>query len=279
MRNEDLMRIVTDPDLRDPETARVLIQLARQAARSDEDIAGDVLVALTERLREGGTLRSRLTTHANPPALLARAAANAARDAWDHAGRFKRDMPLTPDGDLTALDAPDRAGSPTHGLLDLLEDLGWTTRHLEMLALPRKRPGRSVHPGIEDGLERLASCFGITRRCPGCPTQDDLLRVDLRGPASWPHLVPVLVEWGWGDDLIEYVTTSPSNIAHWQTLDLRPPARQERRMVEIVRKMRVEPWLLRDTDAIRESVRPTRGQAPLPPPAPGAGWRECSMAS
>ena len=279
MRNEDLMRIVTDPDLSDPETARVLIQLARQAARSDEDIAGDVLVALTERLREGGTLRSRLSTHANPPALLARAAANAARDAWDHAGRFKRDMPLTPDGDLTALDAPDRAGSPTHGLLDLLEDLGWTARHLEMLALPRKRPGRSVHPGIEDGLERLASCFGITRRCPGCPTQDDLLRVDLRGPASWPHLVPVLVEWGWGDDLIEYVTTSPSNIAHWQTLDLRPPARQERRMVEIVRKMRVEPWLLRDTDAIRDSVRPTRGQAPLPPPAPGAGWRECSMAS
>ena len=90
MRNEDLMRIVTDPDLSDPETARVLIQLARQAARSDEDIAGDVLVALTERLREGGTLRSRLSTHANPPALLARAAANAARDAWDHAGRFKQ---------------------------------------------------------------------------------------------------------------------------------------------------------------------------------------------
>jgi hypothetical protein len=148
-----------------------------------------------------------------------------------------------------------------------------------MLALPRKRPGRSVHPCIEDGLERLASCFGITRRCPGCPTQDDLLRVDLRGPASWPHLVPVLVEWGWGDDLIEYVTTSPSNIAHWQTLDLRPPARQERRMVEIVRKMRVEPWLLRDTDAIRESVRASRGGPSLPRPAPAAGWRECSMAS
>ena len=50
-------------------------------------------------------------------------------------------------------------------------------------------------------------------------------------------------------------------------------------MVEIVRKMRVEPWLLRDTDAIRGSVRPTRGQAPPPPPAPAAGWRECSMAS
>ena len=105
-----------------------------------------------------------------------------------------------------------------------------------MLALPRKRPGRSVHPGIEDGLERLASCFGITKRCPGCPTEDDLLRVDLRGASSRPHLVPVLHEWGWCEDLIEYVATSPSNIAHRQTLDLRPPARQERSMVEIVRK-------------------------------------------
>jgi len=223
MRNEDLMRIVRDPDLSDPDTARVLIQLARQAARSDEDIAGDVLVALTDKLRDGGTLRGRLTSHANPPALLARAAANAARDAWDHASRFKRDLPLTPDGDLTALESPDRASSPTFGLLDLLEDLGWTVPHLEMLALPRKRPGRSVHPGIEDGLERLASCFGITKRCPGCTTEDDLLRVDLRGPSSWPHLVPVLREWGWSDDPIDYVTTSPSNIAHWQTLDLRPP--------------------------------------------------------
>ena len=279
MRNEDLMRIVTDPDLRDPATARVLIQLARQAARSDEDIASDVIVTLTEKLREGGTLRSRLSTHANPPALLARAAANAARDAWDHAGRFKRDMPLTPDGDLTALNAPDHSDSPTYGLLDLLEDLGWTAQHIEMLALPRKRPGRSVHPGIEDGLERLASCFGIIKRCPGCPTEDDLLRVDLRGPTSWPHLVPVLREWGWRDDLIDYVTTSPSNIAHWQTLDLRPPARQERRMVEIVRKMRVEPWLLRDTDTIRESVRTTRGAPLRPPMAAPRGWRECSMAS
>ena len=148
-----------------------------------------------------------------------------------------------------------------------------------MLALPRKRPGRSVHPGIEVGLERLASCFGIIKRCPGCPTEDDLLRVDLRGPSSWPHLVPVLREWGWSDDLINYVTTSPSNIAHWQTLDLRPPARQERRMVEIVRKMRVEPWLLRDTDTIRESVRTTRGGPPRPPLAEPRGWRECSMAS
>jgi hypothetical protein len=279
MRNEDLMRIVSDPDLRDPATARVLIQLARQAARSDDDIAGDVLVALTEKLRDGGTLRGRLTSHANPPALLARAAANAARDAWDHASRFKRDLPLTPDGDLTALESPDRASSPTYGPLDLLEDLGWTVPHLEMLALPRKRPACSVHPGIEDGVERLASCFGITKRCPGCPTEDDLLRVDLRGPSSWPHLVPVLREWGWSDDLIDYVTTSPSSIDHWQTLDLRPPARQERRMVEIVRKMRVEPWLLRDTDAIRESVRTTRGGPPRQSLAALRGWRECSMAS
>ena len=156
MRNEDLMRIVTDPDpdLSDPDTARVLFQLARQAARSDEDIAGDVLVTLTEKLHEGGKLRGRWTSHADPPALLARAAANAARDAWDHASRFKRDLPLTPDGDLTALESPDLASSPSYGLLDLLEDLGWTTRHLEMLALPRKRPGRSVHPGIENAQAR-----------------------------------------------------------------------------------------------------------------------------
>ena len=57
------------------------------------------------------------------------------------------------------------------------------------------------------------------------------------------------------------------------------PARQERRMVEIVRKMRVEPWLLRDTDAIRESVRTTRGGPPRPPLAAPRGWRECSLAS
>jgi hypothetical protein len=75
------------------------------------------------------------------------------------------------------------------------------------------------------------------------------------------------------------VTTSPGNIAHWQTLDLRPPARQERRMVAIVRKMRVEPWLLRDTDTIRESVRTTRGGPPRQPLAASRGWRECSMAS
>jgi hypothetical protein len=75
------------------------------------------------------------------------------------------------------------------------------------------------------------------------------------------------------------VTTSPSNIAHWQTLDLRLPARQERRMVEIVRKMRVEPWLLRDTDTIRESVRTTRGAPPRQPLAAPRRWRECSMAS
>ena len=148
-----------------------------------------------------------------------------------------------------------------------------------MLALPRKRPGRSVHPGIEDGLERLASCFGITKRCPGCPTEDDLLRVDLRGASSRPHLVPVLHEWGWCEDLIEYVATAPSNIAHRQTLDLRPPARQERSMVEIVRKMRVEPWLLHDTDTIRDSVRTIRGGPPRQPLAAPRGWRECSMAS
>ena len=279
MKNDDLMLIVNDPDLRTSEAARALIQLARAAARRDEDIAGDVLIQLTEKLRPGGSLRERLGTHANPPALLSRAAATAARDAWDSASRLKRDIPLTDDGDLTVLDHQITVFSPTYGLLDLLEDLGWNQQQLEMLALPHKRSGRSVHPGIEDGLERLASCFGVTQRCPGCPTEYDLLRVDLRGPSSWPHLVPVLQEWGWEDEVIEYVTTSPSNIAHWRSLDLRPPARQERRMVEIVRKMRVEPWLLQDSQAIRDSVRSARSQGPRLELVAPDGWGECRLAS
>ena len=279
MKNDDLMYIVNDPDLLGPDAARAVIQLAREAARSDEDIAGDVVIALTEKLRPGGALRERLGTHANPPALLSRAASNAARDAWDNAGRFKREIPLTDDGDLTVLDHQVQVFSPTYGLLDLLDDLGWTTQQLEMLALPHKRAGRSVHPGIEDGLERLAACFGVTQRCPGCPTEYDLLRVDLRGPSSWPHLVPVLQEWGWDSDVIEYVTTSPSNVAHWKTLDVRPPARQERRMVEIVRQMRVEPWLLQDSQAIRDSVRSNRHQNSRLSLVTPQGWRECALAS
>ncbi len=279
MKDDELMRIATDPDLHSPEAAQALLQLARAAARRDEDIAGDVLLQLTEKLRPGGALRDRLGTHANPPALLSRAAANAARDARDMAGRFKREIPLTDDGDLTALEHKVSVFSPTYGLLDLLEDLGWSLQHMEMLALPRRRPGRSVHPGIEEGLERLAACFGVTQRCPGCPTQFDLLRVDLRGPTSWPHLVPVLHEWGWGEDVINYITTSPSNIAHWRNLEIRPPARQERRMVEIVRKMRVAPWLLQDPDVIRDSIRSTRSQAPRAALTPPDRWGVCLLAS
>lgn len=279
MKNDDLQHIIDDPDLIGSLAARAVIQLARSAARSDEDIAGDVVLALTEKLRPGGVLRERLSTHANPAALLTRAASNAARDAWDAAGRFKRTIPLTGDGDLTDLEPAPSPFSPTYGLFDLLAERGWTDQHLEILALPRKRAGRSVHPGIEDGLEKLASCFGVITRCPGCPTEYDLLRVDLRGPASWPHLVPVLGEWGWSDDIIEYVTTSPSNIAHWRNLDLRPPARQERRMVEVARKMRVEPWLLQDSQGIRDSVRSARSKAPRIELAAPQGWGSCRMAS
>jgi len=279
MRNDDLQHIVDDPDLHGPQSARAVIQLAHSAARGDEDIAGDVVVALTEKLRPGGALRERLTTHANPAALLTKAASNAARDAWDAAGRFKRTIPLTGDGELADLEPAPSPFSPTYGLFDVLAERGWTTEHLEMLAMPRKRAGRSVHPGIEDGLEKLAACYGVIQRCPGCPTEFDLLRVDLRGPASWPHLIPVLQEWGWTDDVITYVTTSPSNIAHWRSLELRPPARQERRMVEIARKMRVEPWLLQDQQAIRDSVRSARSTAPRLQLAAPAGWGECRVAS
>ena len=219
------MQIAQDPDLIDPLAARALIQLAQSAARGDEDIAGDVMLVLTEKLRPGGRLRERLGTHANPPALLIKTASNAARDAWETAGRFKRTIPLTRDGELTVIEAAASPFSPTFGLFELLGERGWSTEHLEMLALPRKRAGRSVHPGIEDGLEKLAACFGTTVRCPGCPTESDLLRVDLRGPSSWPHLVPILDEWGWSAEVIEFVTTSPANIAHWRALNLRPPAR------------------------------------------------------
>ena len=69
MKNDDLMYIVNDPDLLGPDAARAVIQLAREAARSDEDIAGDVVIALTEKLRPGGALRERLGTHATGASL------------------------------------------------------------------------------------------------------------------------------------------------------------------------------------------------------------------
>ncbi|MDO8731949.1 MAG: hypothetical protein Q7L55_05165 [Actinomycetota bacterium] len=279
MRNNELESLINDPDLNTPAAARVLLALAQSVSRGDPDIAGDVTILLTERLMPGGAIRTRLTTHANPAALLTLAAKNAAAQAYESAGRYKRTIPLTEDGDLAAIEPAPSPFSPTIGIFDLLEDLGWTLAHLEMLAIPRKRPGRSVHPGIEAALERVASCFGIPVRCPGCPTDMELLRLDLRGPTSWPHLVPVLHEWGWAHEVIDLITTSPVNIAQWRDLDIRPPARQERRMVEIARKMRVEPWLLQDSQAIRDSVRTTRSRAPRIQIATPQGWGACEMAS
>ncbi len=187
MRSEDLMRIVTDPDpdLSDPDTARVLFQLARQAARSDEDIAGDVLVTLTEKLHEGGKLRGRWTSHADPPALLARAAANAARDAWDHASRFKRDLPLTPDGDLTALESPDLASSPSYGLLDLLEDLGWKAPGD---ARPAPQTTRTLRPPRHRRWPRTARV--MLRHNQALPRMPHRGRPAARGPARTLVLAP-----------------------------------------------------------------------------------------
>ena len=69
---------------------------------------------------------------------------------------------------------------PSYGLFELLEDLGWTRAHLEVLAMPRQRAGRSIHPGIEAALDKLARCYGITDRCAGCPTEAELQRLDLK---------------------------------------------------------------------------------------------------
>ncbi|MDD2857211.1 MAG: hypothetical protein PHU75_00900 [Candidatus Nanopelagicales bacterium] len=279
MHNHELQPLINDPDLSTTAAARALLALAKSVSRGDPDIAGDVTILLTERLKPGGSIYTRLGTHANPAALLTIAAKNAAAQAHESAGRHKRVIPLTDDGDLAAIEPAPSPYSPTFGIFDLLGDLGWTMAHLEMLAIPRKRPGRCVHPGIEAALERVATCFGIPVRCPGCPTDMELLRLDLRGPTSWPHLVPVLLEWGWDHDVITLITTSPANIAQWRDLDIRPPARQERRMVEIARKMRVEPWLLQDSQAIRDSVRSARSTAPrihIPTPQ---GWGACEKAS
>jgi hypothetical protein len=50
-------------------------------------------------------------------------------------------------------------------------------------------------------------------------------------------------------------------------------------MVEIVRKMRVEPWLLQDSQAIRDSVRSARSQGPRLELVAPDGWGECRLAS
>lgn len=253
-----------------PAAAYALIALAHDVT-SDPDLAGDVVLLLTERLRPGGSLAHALVSHPNPCALLTAAAKNAARQALESTTRHKRVMHLTDDGDLTALEVPDVPMVPMHGIFDLLEDLGWTPAHLQTLAIPRQRAGRSIHPGIEDALDKLARCLGITERCAGCPSPMDLQRLDLNGPRSWPALVVVAAEWGWSSDLVDCLTTTPANIGHWRRLRVTPPPRQERRMVEIARKMRWEPWLLSDPDTIRASVTPRDPRRGPLSPAPTSG--------
>lgn len=260
MNDTDLLTIAHDPDLTAPESARALLALATKVSAGDDDIAGEVIIELTELLRPDQRLRTRLETHPNPPALLTVAAKYAAGHARERAGRTKRHMPLAASGDITELDLPIQMETPTLGLFSALEDLGWTDEHLEALAIPRRRAGRSIHPGIEEALERLASCYGVIERCFACPSPMDLLRLDLRGPDSWPALVPVLVEWGWSDALISHITTSPTNVAHWRSSLHRPPARQERRMIEVARRMRTEPWRLQDSKAVRDLAKPATRQ-------------------
>jgi len=134
--------------------------------------------------------------------------------------------------------------------------------------MPRQRAGRSIHPGIEAALDKLARCYGITDRCAGCPTASELQRLDLNGPRSWPALVEVASEWGWSAELIDRLTRSPSNVAHWRSDGISAPPRQERRMVEIARKMRWDPDQLADPEMIRDSIKPRDPRLGPPPAAP-----------
>jgi hypothetical protein len=270
MYNDELDALINDPDLTTAAACHALLELARRRSPHDPDIAGDVVLLLSERLMPGGILRRALATHPNPAALLNASASNAANQARESAGRQKRVLPLTSTGIDDELEPPQYPYSPTIGLFDVLHDLGWREDTLMQLAIPRKRPGRSIHPGIEAGLEHLAACYGVTVRCAGCPTDMDLLRLNLQGPDAWPALVPVLQEWGWSDEAIAFITTSPANIAHWRTLAVTPPPRQERRMIKIAHTMRFTPWLLQDSDVIRESIRTARVRAPEPATPAGA---------
>lgn len=258
MRDDELLPLINDPDLATPQACRALLALARAASSGNPDRAGDVVLYLTERLRPGRTLRERLESHRNPAALLKTAARNGAKESEAFDGALKRRMPLTLHGEHYELEPEHRISPTTTSIFDALELLGWTQEHLEVLALPRKRAGRSIHPGIEDAIERLARCFGVTERCEGCPSPNELQRMNLRGPDAWPALVPVLIEWGWSEDLIRFITGSPANIAHWRGLPFSPPARQETRMVKIAHAMRYTPALLTDADTIRASVLPAR---------------------
>jgi hypothetical protein len=258
MTDHYLDAILADPSLASEAAARALLRLARTVAPRDPDIAGDVVLILTERLLPGGAIRERLATHANPAAMLQIAARNAATQAHRRATADKRVIPLTLDGDLIAVEPHAAPFSPTIGLLDLLHDLGWREHHLEALAVPRQQPGRSIHPGIENALDKLARCYGITTRCPGCPSPSELQRLNLTGPEAWPALVPVLIEWGWSDGAIEFITTSPANIASRPRIPVPAPPRQERRMIRIARQMRWDPDELTDSDVIRASAVPNR---------------------
>lgn len=190
MHNDELDALIHDPDLTTPAACRALLELARRRSPRDPDIAGDVVLLLTERLAPGGILRRALATHPNPGALLNASASNAAHQARESAGRHKRVLPLTSSGMHEELEPPQYPYSPTMGLFDVLHDLGWREDALLALAIPRKRPGRSIHPGIMQALERLAACFGVTVRCAGCPTEMDLLRMNLQGPDAWPAWCP-----------------------------------------------------------------------------------------
>jgi hypothetical protein len=262
--------IVHDPTLTAPAAARALLELARRASPRDPDIAGDVVLLLTERLQPGGIIHARLAGHGNPGAMLQIAARNAAHQARRAAGTNKRTIPLTIDGDLLAVEPHEPPFSPTLGLLDLLHDLGWRPHHFEALVIPRQQPGRSIHPGIENALDKLARCYGITVRCAGCPTVSELQRLNLVGPDAWPALVPVLVEWGWSEEAIEFITTSPSHISPRPKIPVPPPPRQERRMIDIARRMRWHPDQLTDSDVIRASGHPKRPDHRVPTAPVGA---------
>jgi hypothetical protein len=264
MKDDDLAPLVRDPQMTTPDAAAALMALAREVAL-DPDIACDVLVTMTEVLQSGGPLARAMAVHPNPYALLIAAAKNAALDAVKASRRDKRTIPLTDTGEVFELSATSST-QPSHGLFELLEDLGWTRAHLEVLAMPRQRAGRSIHPGIEAALDKLARCYGITDRCAGCPTAAELQRLDLNGPRSWPALVEVATAWGWSAELIDLLTRSPSNVAHWRRDGISAPPRQERRMVEIARKMRWDPEQLADPEMIRDSIKP-RDPRLGPPPA------------
>lgn len=262
MEDIELDPLIRDPHLATSEAARALIALANSTT-DDPDLAADVVLNLTEQLRGRRGLVEDLLGHSNPYAFIQAAARHAALDAMKAANRTKRFLPLTGSGDLS-----DIAGSipisivPTPGLFDLLDELGWEREHLGVLATPRQRSGRSIHPGIDDAIERLARCYGVTDRCQGCPNPMELQRLNLRGPGEWPVVVQVAKEWGWSEELIEFVTTSPSNFATWVKTGPDAPFKQGRRVIEVARYMRWDPWVIGTPEGLRAACE--RGGAGLP---------------